>query len=110
MTFRVDPSAIRAYAKQLADIEQAATRANQYVSTYGDFDFHQTGLLGEVFRSHEKFVHAVKAMLDRISILADGSDIGLNQIATSYEHTDAASAAMIDATYPAVVRQTATFD
>jgi len=91
MTFRVDPIAIRGYAKQLSDLELAAAKAHEYVSTYGDFDLHQTGVLGEVLPHHEKFASAVKAMLDRISTLADGCNLGLNQVATRYEHTDAAS-------------------
>jgi hypothetical protein len=98
MTLRVDPSAIRGYAKQLADLERAATTAIQYVSTYGDLNTHRTGILGEILPLHQDFVHAVKTMLARISTLADGCNVGLNQIATRYEHTDAASAAKLDAT------------
>src|SRR3954451_21569082 len=72
MTLRVDPSAIRGYAKQLADLERAATTAIQYVSTYGDLNTHRTGILGEILPLHQDFVHAVKTMLARISTLADG--------------------------------------
>ena len=46
MSFKVEPSALRTYASQLDEVERVAGDAQRYVSAYGDFSFHQAGIIG----------------------------------------------------------------
>lgn len=110
MSFRVEPQALRTYAGQLADGQQVADAAGRYVHRYGDFSFHEKGLIGFVAPGHRHLMAALDHMLSHLNDLADGSSQALTGVAADYEHTDRRTAAAIDATYPAVPRPSPSTD
>nr|WP_221375823.1 hypothetical protein [Actinoplanes polyasparticus] len=104
MSFRVEPEAVRQYGADLAAVRQAANAARSYVNKHGLLSAHEKGLIGTVMPSHDNFVDALNRMLGHLGDLLDTSDTALKQLAATYETADEASAAKVDASYPAAPR------
>jgi hypothetical protein len=104
MGFAVYPPALRTYAKQLADAQQAAEIAKRYVDKHGGFGAHDKGLLGMVLPHHEQLVGALDQMLTHLRELTEASSRAMDSLAAHYESADVRADATADAAYPAVPR------
>ena len=104
MSFEVDPSALRTYASQLDEVARVAADAERYVATYGNFSFHEEGIMGFAAPGHRKLMSNLHQLLTHLSELGIGSQKALRSTADSYLRTDEKAAATVDATYPPVPR------
>jgi hypothetical protein len=104
MSFKVEPPALRTYASQLSEVERVAEDAQRYVSSYGTFNFHESGIIGYAAPGHRKLMANLEKLLKRLNELGTGSQKALRTTADVYQRTDHKSAAAIDATYPPVVQ------
>ncbi|WP_433828773.1 hypothetical protein ACQP2E_05445 [Actinoplanes sp. CA-015351] len=104
MTFRVEPMALRDYARQLGDVDQVAEEADRYISTYGELTLHEQGLMGFAAPGHRVIVAELHSLLAHLKTLGIESQRAVRNAADEYERTDTRSAAEIDATYPGVPR------
>jgi hypothetical protein len=104
MTFKVDPAALRTYARQLSDVQRVADAADHYVKQYGSFSFHEQGLIGWFAPGHHNLMGDLKQMMTHLGQLGEESKTALEQTAGHYEHADLNAEARIDATYPEVPR------
>ena len=104
MSLRVEPHALRTYAGQLIEARHVAETARNYVNRWGTFSPHQKGLLGMLLRDHDKYLSQLDTMLTHLAELLETSGVALSKTADEYEHIDLASAAKIDASYPATPR------
>ncbi|WP_045747642.1 hypothetical protein [Actinoplanes rectilineatus] len=102
MTFRVEPMALRDYARKLCEIERVAEEADRYVTTHGTFSFHEAGLIGRAAPGHRNLMAELHELMAHLKRLGAESAKGLNAAADDYQATDLSSAAEIDATYPPV--------
>ncbi|MEU4427902.1 hypothetical protein AB0F81_45385 [Actinoplanes sp. NPDC024001] len=96
--------ALRDYAGRLGDVERVGEEADRYVSVYGDFTFHEQGLMGFVAPGHRVLLAELHHLMTRLKSLGIDSAEALRVAAAEYERTDTRSAAEIDATYPQVPR------
>lgn len=106
MTFSVDPSAVRTYARHLSDAHQVAETAKSYVNQHGSFSVHESGLFGMLAPGHRQLLASLNTMLGHLSTLTDTSSVAMKQVAGHYEQTDLRAESTIDATYPAAPRAT----
>ncbi|WP_229070819.1 hypothetical protein [Actinoplanes sp. DH11] len=104
MTFHVEPLVLRAYARQLGDIDQVAEEADRYISVYGDLALHEQGLMGFVAPGHRVLVAEFHRLMAHLKNLGIESERAVGAAAAEYERTDTRSAAEIDAGYPGVPR------
>jgi hypothetical protein len=100
MTLRVEPAALRVYARQLDEARKAAETALSYVHKWGDFGMAAKGLIGRARDGHQHFVDELDSMLKHLATLTDSSDVALTNEAGYYEQTDQNSAARFDAVLP----------
>lgn len=101
MTFRVEPAALRDYARQLGEVERVAEEADRYIATHGSFSLQEGGIIGLMTQDHPQVVAGLHELLAHLKRLGIESRASLLAAASSYESTDAKSAAEIDAGYPA---------
>jgi uncharacterized protein YukE len=104
MTFRVEPGALTRYAAELMDSSGVAEEIQNYANKWGSFTPHESGILGQVFRRHQHFMEELNETLTKLAKTFDTSSVNLRTAAGVLEHTDATSAAEIDAGYPPAQR------
>ncbi|MCO8272867.1 type VII secretion target [Actinoplanes sp. TRM 88003] len=110
MSFHVEPADLRAYAAKLGNTHGDVADAKAYVQANGNFSFHEAGVIGLLFGGHRDFMAELQGMLDHLMQITETSQRALVKIADEYEDTDGASAARVDASYPAVPRPQITRD
>ncbi|MBB4740775.1 uncharacterized protein YukE [Actinoplanes octamycinicus] len=104
MTFHVVPGALRQYAAELTDGSGVAEETRGYADRWGSFTPHESGILGELTRRHTRFLTDLDETLTKLALILDTSARNMDNVAAAYEHTDARSAAEIDAGYPPAQR------
>jgi hypothetical protein len=104
MTFRVEPSSLRRYATELTDQSEAAEETQSYANKWGTFSLHDKGALGFLHGKHGDFMAQLNETLTRLATVLNTSATNMRDVAGTYEHTDAKSAAEIDGSYPAMQR------
>lgn len=104
MSFAVYPPALRTYARQLADAQQAAEAAKHYVHKHGTFAMHEQGLMGMIVPFHERLVADLDRLLAHLGDLTDASSQAMANVAAHYERADLHAEASADAAYPPVPR------
>jgi len=104
MSFKVEPSALRAYASQLDEVERVGDDAQRYVGTYGNFSFHQSGIIGFAAPGHRNLMGKLHELLAHLIELGTNSQTALRSTSDVYFRTDEKSAAKIDAIYPPTPR------
>ena len=67
MSFKVEPSALQAYASRLDEVERVAGDADRYVGTYGNFSFHQEGIIGFAAPGHRNLTAKLHQLLAHLS-------------------------------------------
>jgi len=104
MSFDVEPTDLRAFAIKLQQAYSDTADTKTYVRAYGDFGFHETGIIGVLSGAHAEWMGKLDEMLSHLLVLTDSSSRALRDIADTYENTDAAAAARVDAGYPQAPR------
>jgi uncharacterized protein YukE len=104
MGFMVYPPALRTAAVGLGDAAQAARVAGGYLSRNGRLSWHGQGPVSVAIGAHDDFTARLDQRLRHLVDLLSAANAELVKAAALYEHSDAVSAAAIDATYPPVAR------
>lgn len=104
MTFRADPDYLRVYAADLATLSDHTETARSYANRLGTFTVVESGAIGMIFGSHQRFADDLNTTLQRLAVLLDASSSSVQAWASQYQRTDAGSAAEIDAARPASPR------
>jgi hypothetical protein len=104
MTFEADSSDIRAYAAKLRDSYSEVEIAKNYLHRHGDFGFHEAGVIGLLAGQHRGFMEQLDELHNQLLTILWRSNEALIAVAGGYDDTDKASAARVDASYPAAPR------
>lgn len=104
MSFDVEPTDLRAFAITLQQAYADTADTKTYVHAYGNFGFHETGIIGVLSGAHAEWMGKLDEMLSHLQVLTDSSSRALRDIATTYESTDTDAAAHVDAGYPEAPR------
>jgi uncharacterized protein YukE len=104
MMFRVEPDHLRVYAEDLAALSDHTETARSYANRMGTFTVLESGAIGMIFGSHQRFADDLNTKLQKLAMLLDASSSNMQAWASQYQRTDAGSAAEIDAALPASSR------
>ncbi|WP_155373751.1 type VII secretion target [Catellatospora vulcania] len=104
MAFRVEPEAVRTAAGKYEDSGEHLAAAADYHGRYVDFGLLGTGFIVAMNDDHHAFQRLLSDRLANAVQALTGSARELTMAAQAYTATDAATAGKLDATYPAVER------
>jgi len=111
MTFKVDPEALAGYAAQLGRAKEDAVQCKSYfAANAGDISFSEGGIINPLYYEHGAVKEKLDGMLTHLVGLLDKASSELTAAARQYRTTDAAAAAKVDESYPAVERPSARKD
>ncbi|AGZ43032.1 hypothetical protein [Actinoplanes friuliensis] len=105
MGFRVEPSYLDGYSKQVQRAGDHAAAVKTYLGGHpppqsmGEDGLH--ALIGPVKSALDKSMNAALSASDRVNKVLVSSGDGLSEAASHYRHSDAAAAARLDNTLPA---------